>query len=215
MRSNIVTPVFLSVVFSIQAWSQAPKEPTAQAIATISFNTTVLQTTESQRDLNALQVKFAPRQAHLESLNREVELLRSQLSSKSASGSDADRSAKEQSLNSKERQLQREAEDFKNDSDGASQQAFQTVAQKVYAFVQTYAQKHGYTLVLERGSDTAPVVWYAGKDIDITDQVVKAYNQTEVSSPAQGSSAPASNLPSSPAPHSGTPCQHCLTPSFN
>lgn len=201
MRSRIVTPVVLTVVFSIQTWSQAPKELTAQAIATISFNTTVLQTAESQKDLSALQARFAPRQAHLESLNREVEQLRSQLSNKSTSVSDADRSAKEQSLNSKERQLQREAEDFKNDSEGASQAAFQTVAQKVYAFVQTYAQKHGYALVIERGSDTAPVVWYAAKDVDITDQVVKAYNQTMASSPAQGSSAPASTLPSSPSPH--------------
>ena len=116
-------------------------------------------------------------------------------------GSDPDRSAREQSLDLKERQLQREAEDFKNDSEGASQTVFQTIAQKVYAFVQTYAQNHGYALVLERGSDTAPVVWYAAKDVDITDQVVKAYNQTVASSPAQGSSAPASTLPSSPSPH--------------
>ena len=201
MRSSIVTPVVLTVVFSIYAWSQAAKESVPRAIATISFNTTVLQTAESQKDLSALQARFAPRQAHLESLNREVEQLRSQLSNRSTSGGDADRSAREQSLNSKERQLQREAEDFKNDSEGASQTAFQTVAQKVYAFVQTYAQKHGYALVIERGSDTAPVVWYAAKDVDITDQVVKAYNQTVASSPAQGSSAPASTLPSSPSPH--------------
>lgn len=194
MRSIVVTPVFLTIMFSTQAWSQAPKESSSQNIATISFNTTVLQTAESQRDLNALQTRFAPRQAHLESLNREVEQLRSQLANKSAPASDVDRSAKEQSLNTKERQLQREVEDFKNDSEGASQTAFQTVAQKVYAFVQTYAQKHGYTLVVERGSDAAPVVWYAAKDIDITDQVIKAYN---ASSPALGTSS----LPSSPTPH--------------
>ena len=29
MRSRIVTPVVLTVVFSIQAWSQAPKESTS------------------------------------------------------------------------------------------------------------------------------------------------------------------------------------------
>ena len=130
-----------------------------------------------------------------------MEQLRNQLSNKSSAISDADRSAKEQSLNSKERQLQREAEDFRNDSESASQQTFQAVAQKVYAFVQTFAQKHGYTLVIEGGSDTAPVVWYATKDVDIMDQVVKEYNQMAASSPAQGPSPPASTLPSSPTPH--------------
>ncbi len=200
MRSRTLEPIVLALLLSHQASSQTAKDPASQSIATISFNAAVLQTAESQRDLKALQAKFAPKQAHLESLNKEVDALRNQLASKAVPLADTDRSAREQSLNTKDRQLQREAEDLKNDSEGAAQQAFQVVAQKVYSFVQTYASKHGYTLVIERGSDTAPVVWYAGKDVDMTDQIIKAYNLEATLPAVQGSSgAPA--LPSSPSPH--------------
>jgi hypothetical protein len=77
---------------------------------------------------------------------------------------------------SPKRRLQREAENYKNDTESASQQVFQRVAQKVYSFVQVYAKQHGYTIVIERGSDSTPVVWYVASNVDITDQVVKAYN---------------------------------------
>lgn len=201
MRSRTLAPIVLTLLLSHQAFSQAAKDSDQQSIATISFNAAVLQTAESQRDLTALQTRFAPRQAHLESVNKEVEALRNQLANKAVPLSETDRSAKEQSLNSKDRQLQRQAEDFKNDSEGAAQQAFQVVAQKVYSFIQTYAGKHGYALVIERGSDTAPVVWYAGKDVDITGQVINAYNLAATSPVDKGPVTPASALPSSPTPH--------------
>ena len=102
---------------------------------------------------------------------------------------------RQRSLESKEKQLQRQAEDFKNDSESESQQVFQRVAQKVYAFLQAYAQQHGYSAVIERGSDAAPVVWFAAADMDITDQLVKAYNAQSPGSAAK----PA--LPDTPLPH--------------
>lgn len=174
--------------------AQAPSnQPATQNIVTLSFNAAVLQTAEAQRELGALQSKLAPRQAQLQALNTEVEALRKQLADGGDKLSDADRETRERSLDSKEKQLQRQAEDFRNDSQSESQQVFQKVAQKVYAFLQTYSQQHGYSAVIERGSDAAPVVWYAAGNLDITDELVKAYNaHPGVATPAS------SNVPSSP-----------------
>ena len=147
----------------------------AQTLATVSFNAVVLQTTEAQKSLASLQTKLAPRQDHLKTLSNEVDTLRKQLASNGGLN-DAERTSRERSLESSERQLQREADDFKADTQTESEQIFQRVAQKVYAFLQTYSQQHGYTLVIERGSDTNPVVWYAAANTDITDAVLKAYN---------------------------------------
>ena len=89
---------------------------------------------------------------------------------------DAERNQRVQDLSVKDKQLQREAEDFRNDSQSDSQQVFQRVGQKVYAFLQEFAQQHGYTAVIERGTDSAPIVWYAANNIDVTETLVKAYN---------------------------------------
>jgi outer membrane protein len=162
----------------------------AQNLATVSFNTVVLQTAEAQKGLGALQTRFAPREDHLKALNSEVEALRKQLAANS-NLNDAERTTEERSLESKERQLQREADDFKSDSQSESEQIFQRVAQKVYAFLQTYSEQHGYTFVIERGSDTNPVVWYAAAKTDITDEVIKAYNaQTGGDAPKSGKALP-------------------------
>jgi outer membrane protein len=142
---------------------------------TVSFNSVVLQSLEAQRNLSALQSRFAPREAQLKVLSSEVDELRKQLAPTNNLG-ETDRTARERTLESKEKQLQREAEDLKTDSQTEADQVFQRVAQKVYAFLQTFAQQHGYSLVVERGSDANPVVWYAAANLDITDEAIKAYN---------------------------------------
>ena len=193
-------------LFAVTVQAQSP---VSQKIATVSFNAAVLQTAEAQKEMGALKARFAPRQAQLQTLNEEVEALRKQLSDPANKLSEAEIATRQRSLESKEKQLQRQAEDFKNDSQTESQQVFQRVAQKFYAFLQAYAQQHGYSAVIERGSDAAPVVWYAAGNMDITEQLVKAYNaQPSTGSsgspgnPNHGTSAkPAETLPEGPLPH--------------
>jgi outer membrane protein len=192
--------LFLSSVSTLALASQA-QAPSSQNIVTVSFNAAVIQTAEAQREMGALETRFAPRQAQLKALNDEVEALRKQISNTNDKPTDTERENREQTLDKKEKQLQRQAEDFRNDSQAESQQVFQTVAQKLYAFLQTYAQQHGYSAVIERGSDAAPVVWYAAGNLDITDQLVKAYN-AQASTASRGSPPkPANPLPETPSPH--------------
>jgi outer membrane protein len=183
-------------LFAVTVQAQSP---VSQKIATVSFNAAVLQTAEAQKEMGALKARFAPRQAQLQTLNEEVEALRKQLSDPANKLSEAEIATRQRSLESKEKQLQRQAEDFKNDSDSESQQAFQRVAQKLYAFLQIYAQQRAYSAVIERGSDAAPVVWFAASGMDITDQLVKAYNAQSSGASSGSTAKPA--LPETPIPH--------------
>jgi outer membrane protein len=190
----------LFLLICATAVAQAPaSQPAPEKIVTVNFNTAVLQTTEEQLALSALQTKLAPRQAALKTLNDEVEALHKQTEAAGNQQSDPEQATRARTLDSKERQLQRDAEDFKSDTETESQQAFQQVAQKVYTFLQTYSQQHGYSAVIERGSDAAPVVWYVAADLDITDDLIKAYNaQSGVSSLPNDPSH--RSLPASPTP---------------
>lgn len=207
-RSLAVVCLFCILGFSGGVFAQTPaNEVHAEHLVTVSFNTAVLQTAEAQREFGALQTKYAPRQSQLQALNDEVESLRKQLSSGGDKLSEAEKELHEKSLDGKEKQLQRQAEDFRNDSQADSQQVYQRIAQKVYAFLQVYSQRNGFSIVLERGSDASPVVWYMTKNMDITDELIKAYNaeaettphsSTNKTSPARN---PPQSLPSAPAPH--------------
>jgi outer membrane protein len=171
-------------LFSSACFAQAAPSSPANGIVTKAFNTAVLQTNEAQRELSSLQAQFAPRQAHLEALNVEIETLQKQA---------ATDPTKVNSINAKEKQLQREGEDFRTESQMASEQTFQAVAQKVYAFLQEFSSQHGYTAVIERGSNASPVVWYAAANLDITKTVVDAYNARAATSNTEVPRAPSAS----------------------
>ena len=181
-------------------FAQSPTSLSAPAYISVAFNAAVLQTAEAQRVFKDLQARFTPRQTHLQQLNTQIESLKKQLNDNAATLSEADKSTKLRTLDAEQRQLQREADDFKADTDSASQQAFQSVAQKLYVFLQGYAKQHNYTLVIDRGSDAAPVVWYAAANADITADLIKAYDRKAAATPGD-SIDNNSHLPSAPPPH--------------
>jgi len=196
-------PCALSAQTAVDAAQKSAATTQAGRLVTVSFNTAVLQTAEAQREFAALQTKYAPRQAQLQSLSDEVETLRKQLNSSGDKLSASEQASREKSLDSKEKQLQRQGEDFRNDSQADSQQTYQLIAQKMYTFLQTYSQRNGFYLVIDRGSDATPVVWYTANSADITDELIKAYN-AEPGTPPSGAKAlprdPPRSLPAAPTP---------------
>ena len=182
--------------------AQAQTASPAPGVVTITFNAAVLQTAEAQRQIAALQTKYAPREAQLKTLNDQITALQKELETSGEKLSDADRASREQSLGTKQKQLERDSEDYKTDTAADSQQIFQNVAQKVYTFLESYAKQHGYSLVVERGSLQQPVVWYSAANLDITDDVSKAYDAQS------GSSAPSAPKPAAtgaPRPGAANP----------
>jgi outer membrane protein len=173
----------------------------------VSFNDVVLHTAEAQKALSSLQTQFAPRESQLQTLNREVEALRKKIDTAGEKAPNAEITTDVATLDRKEKQLQRQAEDLRQDSQTESQQVFQHFAQRVFVFLQTYAQQKGYSAVIERGSDTSPVVWYVADSLDITDQLIKAYDAqsgANTPQPRVNPSNPGTNLPG-PLPETPTP----------
>ncbi len=182
-RSGSAMLIFVSVCGLCALCAQStgsipaiPSPSSTPSIVALNFNAAVLGTAEAQRNLSALQKKYSPREQHLQKVSDEVEASKKVLNDSGTKLADADRNRQLRELEAKEKQLQREADDFRNDSQAESQQVFQEVAQKVFAFLQEFSKEHGYSAVLERGTDTAPVVWYAASNVDITEQIIKGYD---------------------------------------
>jgi len=199
-RSRTLVSVCVLFVHAAICFAQSPATVPAPSYATVAFNAAVLQTAEAKHVFGDLQAKFGPRRTHLQQLNAQIESLKRQVNDNAASLSEAEKSAKLHALETEERQMQREADDFKGDTESASQQAFQSIAQKLYAFLQDYAKRHAYTLVIDRGSDAAPVVWYAAANADITEDLIKAYDLKAGATPGSRTDTNP-QLPPAPTPH--------------
>lgn len=189
MKRSLLIVVMLASGFVLSASAQTPAAPVAPAasvapadapagpakIAVVAFQLAVAQTNEGQRDFADLQKKYAPKEASLKSLSDEIDGLTKQLQSQGATLSDAERANRAKSIDDKKKQLDRETEDLKNDGQQDMQDLYNNLASKVYDVMQSYAEKQGFTLILDISQQQSPVL-YASQGTNITKGVIDAYN---------------------------------------
>ena len=192
-----------------QAQNGKPADPACeQRVAAASFATAIMQTREAKTKFDGLRAKFAPRQAQVASLANEVEALRKQLDGAQHPLSDTERNAQIQNLNTKQKQLERAEEDLQNDSRAEAEETYRQIEQKMLAVVQSYAERHGFTLVLDRGTaDAPPILMYANDNVDITRELTAAYDAETPSGLPERNQKPGQSPtpPAHPTPQTGKP----------
>jgi outer membrane protein len=194
----------------------APGVPTATApagptkIAVIQFEAVVGQTNEGQRAFAELNTKYQPKQQQIKTASDEVDTLKKDLQTAGDKLSDPERQTRLRTIDEKEKTLQRNVEDARNDFSGEMNEKFSGIAQKVAGVMTQYAQQNGYTLVLDAGSQQqqqqSPILW-AAESTNISEAVLQAYNkQSGVPAPPAGAAVPrpAANT-TRPTPRTTTP----------
>ncbi|MDE1177075.1 MAG: OmpH family outer membrane protein [Edaphobacter sp.] len=175
-----------------------PPQAIPAKIALIAFEQAVFATNEGQQAVQGVQKKYEPKRAQIESLGQEVESLKKQLQSAPATLSDEERATRLKNIDTKEKQLNRDAEDANNAYQADVQEAYGKVARKVSGTVQKYVAENGYTLLLDvSNQQTSNVMWATqNPNIDITLAVVNAYNTTSgVAAPAPSAPTPSATRP--------------------
>jgi outer membrane protein len=187
------------------AQTAAPTAPVApQAvpakIALIEYEQAAAATNEGVRSLQDLQKKYEPKKAQLQTLAQEVDSLKKQLQSSSATLSEADRASRLRAIDTKEKQLQRDGEDASNAYNGDVQEALGKVAKKLGPVVVKYVQQNGYTMLLDNTGQQGGIgVLWTIPGTDISRAVVDAYNV------ASGVAAPPPSAPTATRPRTTTP----------
>src|SRR5271163_2388045 len=181
----------------------APSTPTAGApvtpqaipakIALVAFEQAVFATNEGQRAVQDIQAKYKPKKDQIDTLSGEVETLKKQLQSAPATLTDAERATRLKMIDTKEKQLTREADDAQTAYNTDLQESYGKLASKVSATLKKYVSDNGYTLLLDVSSQQSNVMW-ANQSTDVTQAVVTAYNTSS------GVAAPPPTAPSAPAP---------------
>jgi len=215
MKHSLALAVLLASGVALGA-AQTPAEPASPApattttsaapagppkIAVIAFQVAVGQTNEFQRNFADLQKKYDPKRQSLKTLSDEVDNLTKQLQTQGDKLSDAERASRAKTIDDKKKQLQRDGEDASNDFQNEMQEMYQGLASKVYDVLSTYAQQHGYTLVLDVAQQQTPVL-YAVDSTNITKPIIDAYNVKSgvPAPPAQPASAAPLPAPKPAAP---------------
>jgi outer membrane protein len=183
-----------------------PVQVVTAKIAIIEFDQVTAATNEGQRALLALQKKYEPQKTQLQNLQNEVESLTKQLQSAPATMTDEERASRARTIDTKQKQLQRDGDDATAAFNSELQETLGGIAKKVWPTVNKYVQDNGYTLLLDNTGQQGglAVLWMQQGTTDISQAVVDAYNASSgVAAPAMPS-APSATRPrpttTTPAP---------------
>jgi Skp family chaperone for outer membrane proteins len=199
----------MTSALSAQTAPAAPAAPVApQAIpakiALISFEQAVFATNEGQRAVQEIQKKYEPKKAQIDSQAAEVDNLKKQMQSAPATLTDEERASRLKAIDTKEKALNRDADDASQAYQADLQEAYGKVAQKVNGSMRKYVEDNGFTLLLDVSGQQSPVMWATAKaNTDVTQAVVDAYNASSgitAPIPSGPSAAPAAARPRTTTP---------------
>ena len=162
-------------------------------IAVIEYEQVTAATNEGQRALQALQKKYEPQKTQLQALQAEIESLTKQLQSAPATMSEEERASRARTIDTKQKQLQRDGDDATNAFNAEMQDTLGAIAKKLGPIVIKYVQDNGYTMLLDNTGQQGglSVLWLQPGTTDISQAIVDAYNASS------GVAAPA--VPSAPS----------------
>lgn len=223
---NFIPSLALASLLSLTAFAQAPgaasnttantaAAPVSTKIGIMYIQEAIGATNEGQKEADALQKRFGPKNNDLRAQNDELENLKKQLQAQGDKLNDEERAKRAKEIDTKQKAFQRNAEDFQAEVQSAEQDIINRLGQKMLTVLDKYARANGYSVVLDVSSQQTPVLW-ASQGTNITKDLVDAYNVDYPAVPpaapkpaatgAAKSPAGAATKPaSSPAPAATTP----------
>jgi outer membrane protein len=162
-------------------------------VGIVDIQQAIIGTNEGARDFEALQKKFEPKRNELAGLNTEIENLKKQNSTQGDKMNEEAHAALLKSIESKQKSLQRSAEDAQNDYQQQQNEIAQRILQKMAPVIDKYAKANGYGLLFDSSNPwpQGPLLW-ATAGVDLTKTIVDAYNaQSGVAAPVRPAGSPA------------------------
>jgi len=166
---------------------------TGNKIGTINVEGAIFASNEGQRDFDTLSKKLEPKQNELKAKNDEIDSLKKQLNTQGDKLNDDAKSSLAKQIETKQKALERDAQDAQEDARAQENEIAQRILQKMAPMIVDYAKNNGFALIIDASQSNqwpnGPVLWNSGA-LDITKPVVDAYNaKSGVAPPARPAGA--------------------------
>jgi outer membrane protein len=179
----------------------------AEKIGVLSIRNAIVATAEGKQAQAQLQSQFAPKQNDLQNTQKQIEDLQRRLNEGARTLSDDEKGRMQRQGEMLTRRLQRGNDDLNEELNAAQGEIVDTIGRKMLEILDRYARENGYTVVLDTSAQGSPVV-YGSSQSDITQEIVRLYDQAyPIKGAAPAASAPAPKpAPAAPAaPKKTTP----------
>lgn len=185
------------------AWAQATPAVGSAAsgkVGVIAIRQAIGSTAEGKLAQAELQSQFAPRQTEIENLNKQINDVRQRLAACEGKCSQDEISRLTVQGQRLAQQLDRKNTEYQEDVNAALGDLQDRIGKKMVDVLDRYARENGYSVVLDSSAQT-PMILYASNQIDLTQDIIRLYDQAYPVKPA----AAAQPKPAVPKPAPATP----------
>lgn len=169
MKRLLVFLSALALIFSLTSFAQAEVK-----IAVVDLFKVLNESEEGKRSIGELQKMVESRQKSLEEKQKKIQSLREEYEKKKSVLNEEARKSKEEEIERLGRELQRTAADYQVELQKKQNEMTQNMLKEIRQIINEFAQKEGYSLVIERAEQ---LLIYVTPTIDITDKIITLFNQ--------------------------------------
>ena len=193
---NVLTALAAVLMCSaVGAWAQGGAAAPAK-IAVLNVREAIGSTAEGKQASLQLQTQFTPQQTDLDNTQKQVQDLQNRLTNGARTLSDDEKARLQRQGEMLMRQMQRKQDDLNEQVTAAQGDIVDGIGRKMMDVLDKYAKDKGIAVVLDSSAQGTPVV-YGSTQLDITQDIVRLYDQQYPLKGAATSAAP--SAPASPA----------------
>ena len=200
MKIRAVVPVIAALLMTPAVWAQAAA-PAAAKVGVINIQAAIASTAEGKQAAAELQSQFTPRMNELQNLQKQIEDVRNRLQTGQSTLSDEEKARLTREGDQLTRTYQRKQQELQDDTNDAQQEVVNRIGRKVVDVLNKYSKENGYSVVLDDSSQQTPVI-YAANQIDVTQDIIRLYDQ---SYPVKNAGGATTAPKATPRPAPGTP----------
>jgi outer membrane protein len=131
-----------------------------------------------KKALDGLKEYVATRQKLLSGDEEDLRNTEKTLKEQAAKFSDTEKKEKETQFRTKVQEFQKRAQEFNQELQGKQKELVDEYMKKISSATKTVAEKGGFALVVDKGSEqTVKIVIYSKDTIDLTEQVIKEFDR--------------------------------------
>jgi outer membrane protein len=204
MKNRLLTNLVLLSVLSCPSLlaAQSPAAATPGKIGLINIQEAIATTAEGKQALSALDKKYQPKRVELQRLQQEIASLEDQLQRGANTLSDDAKANLTREHDDKQTTMKRTQEDAQKDFQLDNQEIGRRIGQKLVRVINEYAQQNGFEVVFDPAAAQVPV-YFAAKEVDILEDIVKRYDAANPVAaeltPSTPATKPAAKPPAKPA----------------
>jgi outer membrane protein len=200
IRSQFGWAALAALLLIPATWAQgAAAGP--EKIGVLNMQIAITSTAEGKQASSELQAQFAPRQAELETVRKQIEDIQTRLRNGASTLSDEEKQRLVRENDTLTRGYQRKQQDFNDDGNEAQREVIDRIGRRLMEVVEKYARDNGYSIVLDNSSQNTPVI-FSANGVDISQDIIRLFDQQY---PAKaGGAKPATQRPAAAKPAAPT-----------